>query len=331
MTGKRIAVVGDLMLDRYVWGKVSRLSPEAPVPIIDLESEEARPGGAANVAQNIHSLGGIPLPVGVTGKDAEGRELVALLAERGYSVSGITTDPARSTTVKTRLIANTQHVARIDREQRLALPAAMRKKMIGFIEASLEKLDGIIFEDYDKGVIDRDLVESVTSLAESASIPVLVDPKYDNFFAYRRATLFKPNKKEAEEALGVRIGSRTEAVEAARAIQARLDADNVLLTMGSQGMILIERGGAVSHVETAAKKVADVSGAGDTVIATFGMALLGGATVREAAGMANHAGGVVCGFSGIVPIEKDLLIRSVLGESNHAAGRNRSAAAGSDG
>jgi rfaE bifunctional protein kinase chain/domain len=319
MKGKRVAVIGDVMLDRYLWGRVNRLSPEAPVPVIDLDREQSRPGGASNVAQNIHSLGGRPLLVGVVGDDATGRELAGILRESGLSTEGLFTDASRPTTTKTRIIAHSQHVARVDRETREPIGPAVTKAICSFIESGLGDIDGIIFEDYNKGVIGRELISTITGLARGRGIPVAVDPKFDNFFDYPGVTVFKPNKHETEEALGLKLSDAAGCEAAGRSLMAKLRPKNILLTLGDQGMMLFEEDGSVSHVPTKARKVADVSGAGDTVIATLTMGLLGGATMREAASLANFSGGIVCGYVGIVPIDREELMKTVLAEINHGA------------
>ncbi len=317
MTGRRIAVIGDVMLDRYLWGRVNRLSPEAPVPVIDLDDDQARLGGASNVARNVRSLGGDPLLVGVVGDDGSGRTVTALLKEGGMTPDGLFVDPSRPTTVKTRIIAHSQHVARMDRESRAPLGAGLVRKIVGFVAERLDGIDGVIFEDYNKGVIGKELIGEITALASRRGIPVTVDPKFENFFDFTGVTVFKPNKKEVEEALGRKLSTTAEIEEAGRALLRQLRVGNILLTLGEHGMMLFEGDGSVSHVPTKARTVADVSGAGDTVIATLTMALLGGATIREASSLANFSGGVVCGYVGIVPIDRDELIRTVLAEINH--------------
>ncbi len=319
MKGKRVAVIGDVMLDRYIWGWVNRLSPEAPVPVIDLDREQSRLGGASNVAQNILSLGGEPLLVGVIGDDSTGRELTGLLGENGLSTEGIFTDASRPTTVKTRLIAHSQHVARVDRETRTPVGPALTKSISSFLEAHIREIHGIIFEDYNKGVIGPGLIKTVTGLADSHGIPVTVDPKFDNFFDFSGVTVFKPNKGETEKALGLKLNDRDGFRAAGKSLMEKLRPKNILMTLGDQGMMLFEEDGGVFHVPTKARKVADVSGAGDTVIATMTMALVGGATMTEAASVANCSGGVVCGYVGSIPIDRDELVRAVLAEVTQPA------------
>ena len=304
---KHIAVIGDLMIDRYFLGTVARLSPEAPVPVVEVKEESNRLGGAANVANNIASLGGIPMMIGVAGSDQGAILLKKLVGERGFPSTGIVIDPKRPTTVKSRVIAHNQHVVRIDQEDKTEIDREIQEKIISFIQENINGIDGIILEDYNKGVLTRNLVWEIIEIARKHKKVITVDPKFNNFFDYTDVTVFKPNRKESEEALGRRLQSLEEAEKAAREIQQRLHAENVLLTMSEQGMLLIEQSGESSHVETTARKVADVSGAGDTVIATLTMALVAGTSVREAATLANIAGGIVCGEVGIVPVDPVLL------------------------
>jgi rfaE bifunctional protein kinase chain/domain len=319
--GKRIAVVGDLMLDRYFWGTVTRISPEAPVPVVEVEEESTRFGGAANVANNIASLGGIPLLIGVVGNDAGAHQFRSLAEKKGFSTEGIITDDSRPTTIKTRVIAHSQHVVRIDQEEKTDLHPDAQRRVLAVFEAQLDAIDGIILEDYNKGVLTKELIGSFVRLAKEHKKPIAVDPKFHNFFEYREVSVFKPNRKETEEALGRRLAAFAEAEEAAHELLRRTGADNVLLTLGERGMLLLERNGQLAHVETKARKVADVSGAGDTVIATLTMSIVAGASVREAAMLANYAGGIVCGEVGIVPIEKEALLRSVLDDLKNGARR----------
>jgi rfaE bifunctional protein kinase chain/domain len=314
---KRIAVVGDLMLDRYFWGKVSRISPEAPVPVVEIDEESTRLGGAANVANNIASLGGVPIMIGVVGNDAGAESLRTLIVEKGFPANGIVVDGSRPTTIKTRVIAHGQHVVRIDQEEKVDLNADTQRRVLAALENQIQSLDGIILEDYNKGVLTKGLIQSVIQLAKDNKKPITVDPKSNNFFEYQGVSVFKPNRKEAEEALGRRLHTLEDMEGAARDLLRKLAADNVLLTLGEKGMILLERNGSLAHVETKARHVADVSGAGDTVIATLTMAMVAGASVRESAALANYAGGIVCGEVGIVPIEKDILIQIILKDGSN--------------
>jgi rfaE bifunctional protein kinase chain/domain len=312
LTGKRIAVVGDLMLDRYYWGAVSRISPEAPVPIVEVEEESIRLGGAANVANNIASLGGMPLMIGVVGNDEGANALCKLIEKKGFSTDGIVVDDSRPTTIKTRVIAHSQHVVRIDQEKKIDLNMDVQALVLSKLENKMDALEGIILQDYNKGVLTKGLIGSIIRLAKERKKMIMVDPKVINFFEYKHVSVFKPNRKETEEALGRRLVAFHEMEDAAHELFQRLKADNILLTLGEKGMLLLELDGQLVHIETKARKVADVSGAGDTVIATLTMAMAAGASIREAAMLANYAGGIVCGEVGIVPIEKEVLIQTLL-------------------
>lgn len=320
MEGKRIAVVGDLMLDRYIWGSVSRISPEAPVPVIDMENEQARLGGAANVAKNIKSLGGEPLLVGVIGSDNSGKQLFEIIRESQFSPEGVVIDPSRPTTVKTRVIAHSQHVVRIDRELKTDISHIIQEKVLGVLRSNIDALDGIILEDYNKGVIVENLIRQIIQLANEHGKIVTVDPKFNNFFEYKNVTVFKPNRKEAESVIGARMKNQEDIHKTGQLLLKKLHARNVLLTLGENGMALFEADGSVSHVPTWARKVADVSGAGDTVISSLTMALAAQASIREAATLANYAGGIVCGYVGIVPINKAELRSFILEHPNHQQG-----------
>jgi D-glycero-beta-D-manno-heptose-7-phosphate kinase len=317
--GKRIAVVGDLMLDRYFWGSVARISPEAPVPVVEVESESTRLGGAANVANNIASLGGIPVMIGVIGKDDAGNTLKKIVEEQGFPTTGIVLDESRPTTIKTRVIAHSQHVVRIDREGKRDVGEEVQLQLLKSLELQLDTLEGIILEDYNKGVLAKSLIVRIIELARKKKKIVAVDPKFNNFFEYRNVTIFKPNRKETEEALGTRLSTSEDITKAGRKLMDQLGAENVLLTLGESGMSLFEKNGTISTIPTAARRVADVSGAGDTVIATLTMALASGANIGESATLANLAGGIVCGEVGIVPIDKEILFEAVLAMRNGTA------------
>jgi rfaE bifunctional protein kinase chain/domain len=311
LTGKRVAVIGDLMLDRYFWGSVARISPEAPVPVVEVESESTRLGGAANVANNIASLGGIPFMVGVVGDDDSGKALTGIVRECGFPEEGILVDAARPTTVKTRVIANHQHVVRVDREVKHDIAEGVQSRFLDVLRRNAGSLDAIIIEDYNKGVVVKSLIKELVEFAKKNRIIITVDPKFNNFFEYKQVTVFKPNRKETEEALGVRLNDQASVEQAGRTLVERLEAENVLLTLGEQGMTLVEGAGQMTHVPTAARRVADVSGAGDTVISTLTMVLAAGGSIREASMLANVAGGIVCGEVGIVPIDSGELLKTV--------------------
>ena len=310
----KIAVVGDMMLDCYFRGDVKRISPEAPVPVVEVENEFYRFGGAANVALNIIKLGGIPYPIGVIGPDSYGAIFSSLIKETGITNDGIITDDSRPTTTKTRVIADHQHVVRIDKESKQYLGKETQHKVYAFIEAHIGELDGIILQDYNKGVLTPAIIEKVIALANKHNVLVTVDPKFHNFFLYKNVTVFKPNRKEAEDVLGLKIRTDGEITKAGNELLERLNAKYILLTLGEGGIAVFERGKEEKRMPTKARKVADVSGAGDTVISTLTMAIAAGANILEASYLANYAGGLVCEEVGIVPIEHDKLFNTVLEE-----------------
>ena len=305
------------MLDRYIWGNVNRISPEAPVPVIDMETEQARLGGAANVAKNIQSLGGEPFLVGVIGADNSGKQLFEIARESKFPLDGIIVDETRPTTVKTRVIAHGQHVVRIDRESKADISYTIQNRIIDVLSHSIHSIDGIILEDYNKGVIVQSLIKQLIDLAHKHNKIISVDPKFNNFFEYKNVTVFKPNRNEVEKVMGVRLSEDVDITNAGKTLLQKLKAKSILLTLSERGMSLFEDDGTISHAATKARSIADVSGAGDTVISMLTMALAAGATMKEAVTLANHAGGIVCGYIGIVPIDKEELRKNVLRDMNH--------------
>jgi D-glycero-beta-D-manno-heptose-7-phosphate kinase len=316
LQGRRVAVLGDLMLDRYYWGSVKRVSPEAPVPVVEVESEQVRFGGAANVANNIKALGGSAVLIGLIGEDHPGATFLEMMAEQGLDNSCVLRDPSRPTTIKTRVIAQGQHVVRIDNESKAACSEERAAKIVDAVRGTIDSLDAIIIEDYNKGVVTRDVIREVTALARQRGRIVTVDPKFDNFLEYKGVTVFKPNRRETEEVLGGRLRTAAEVDAAGHRLLGLLGAENVLLTRSEEGMSLYRAGGETLHYPSTAQNVQDVSGAGDTVIATLTMALAAGADVREACHLANCAGGVVVGYVGIVPIDPGQLLGAALGHSS---------------
>jgi len=305
---RTILVIGDLMLDRYLWGLVSRISPEAPVPIVNIESESFRFGGAANVSHNIMTLGATAVPVGVIGDDGSGEMLKQLFEEKGFSTDGLITDPERPTTVKTRIIAHNQQVVRTDREITEGISQKIQKRILDFLVTAIDEIDGIILEDYNKGLLVPHFIKDVIDLARAKEKMVFVDPKFDHFFDFNHVTLFKPNRNEIADRLGMRLDSDEALEKTGFKLLQRLDCKVLLITLGEAGMALFEPDRAMIKIPTRAVKVHDVSGAGDTVIATMAVAMTSGANSQEAATLANHAAGIVCGEVGIVPINKDQLL-----------------------
>jgi D-glycero-beta-D-manno-heptose-7-phosphate kinase len=319
MQKKRIIVIGDIMLDQYFWGSVSRVSPEAPVPVVDVESDSVRLGGAANVAHNLASLGADALLIGIIGRDQNGAVLSSLMRDSGFSTEGLIEDPSRPTTIKTRIIAHDQHVVRFDRERTDDVSSLIERRIIDVLNYSLESADGIILQDYNKGVCTAGVIRAVTSAARESQTIVTVDPKFRNFFEYRDVTVFKPNRRELEQACGRKLSADADFELAGSELLRRLNAGNVLVTRGENGMTLVEGGGIVSHFPTRTRSAADVSGAGDTVIATLTAALAAGADIGEAAELSNYAAGIVCGEVGIVPVERQRLLQSVLHRHSETA------------
>ncbi len=312
---KKIAVVGDMMLDAYFWGDVKRISPEAPVPVVEVENEFFRFGGAANVALNIMKLGGIAYPVGVIGYDNYGSIFSSLLNESGISDEGIFTDESRPTTTKTRVIADNQHVVRIDKESKEYIGREIQKKILNFLETNIKEFDGIILQDYNKGVLSPSIIEKTVKLANENNTLITVDPKFNNFFSYKNVTVFKPNRKEAEDVLGTKIKSDKDISSVGGILLEKLKSKYILLTLGEAGIAVFENGKEEKRMPTKARKVADVSGAGDTVISTLTLALASGASIEQASFLANYAGGLVCEEVGIIPIELDKLFDTVMKEN----------------
>jgi rfaE bifunctional protein kinase chain/domain len=313
--GKRIAIIGDMMLDGYFWGDVKRISPEAPVPVLEVGEEFFRFGGAANVALNIAALGGIPIPIGVIGDDNYGAIFSSLLNDTKISADGILIDESRPTTTKTRVIADSQHVVRIDKESKDDLNSKMEGKVFNYFKKNINDLDGIILQDYNKGVLTESLITKIVNEANEMNKLITVDPKFDNFWNYKNVTVFKPNRKEAEEKLGLKITSPKDVSFAGSKLLEKLNAQYVLLTLGEEGIAVFKKGKEEKRMPTKARKVADVSGAGDTVISTLTLSLAAGADILEASYLANYAGGIVCGEVGIVPVDKEKLFTTIIDDN----------------
>lgn len=307
---RKIAVIGDVMLDRFFWGTVNRISPEAPVPVIDLEKESSHLGGAANVASNIASLGATPILYSIIGNDTSGRNFLIESEKIGIDTSGLIIDDNRPTTVKTRIIGNNQHIARLDREVKTKIDTKTEQKLIDMIKSN-NNIEAIVFEDYDKGVITNIFVREIIHFANKKGIPVFVDPKLDLFFDYKNVTVFKPNRKEAQQALNRIFKTDEDIIEGGKYILNDLNAEHILLTLGADGMMLFSADGKVEKIPTIARLISDVSGAGDTAIATLATAMVGGANFSEAALLANFASGKVCEMPGVVAITKEKLLEAV--------------------
>lgn len=301
-------VVGDLMIDRFIWGRVTRISPEAPVPVVRLERESRALGGAANVARNIVMLGGRAIPVGVRGDDREGEELESACREAGIPTEGLITTPGRPTTVKMRVIAHSQHVVRVDREQDDPLPFASAADLEKSATGLLERVQVIVISDYAKGCISERLLRAVLPEAERRRLPIVIDPKVSLFPHYRPATIVTPNTRELAEAVGMPVRTEEELIAAGRKLLEMLACPHLLITCGERGMLLLDDEGGALAIPTTAREVFDVTGAGDTVVATLALALAAGAHVTEASMLANQAAGVVVGKIGTAaPTPEELL------------------------
>jgi len=295
---RTITVVGDVMLDRFLIGRVGRISPEAPVPVVVFDHEECRLGGAANVANNLRQLGAQVELIGVIGDDDSGAQLKTELAAKGIHATGLITDPDRRTTTKLRVVTNrNQQVSRIDFESDHDVGAAIADAMAAQIEARARSSQVLLVSDYQKGVITRRSMTHLLGFAQNSGLPVIVDPKVPHIDYYAGATLVTPNHVEAESATNTRINSHDDARKAALVLRQRLGVDSVLITRGEHGMWL-DHAGSDGYLPTSAREVADVTGAGDTVIATLALAIAAGATMSEAARLANEAAGIVVGRFG---------------------------------
>jgi len=296
---RNVVVLGDVMLDEFIWGDVSRISPEAPVPVVEVKRESTHLGGAANVMANLSALGAQACVIGVVGHDAAAEKIRASLRNEGGVQTDelLIADDSRPTTIKTRIIAHNQMVVRADRERRTPVNGNTEARIISAVKAAIENAGALIVSDYDKGVITPRLLSEVLPQAYGR-MPVLIDPKMRNFDSYRPATMVTPNHHEALHLTSLEEDSDTSLTEAARKIRDRLSCDAVLITRGNRGMMLVEGDHEPVFVETAAREVYDVTGAGDTVIATLAAALAAGASMTEAAVLANHAAGIVVGKLG---------------------------------
>lgn len=307
----KILVVGDIMMDRFIWGKVSRISPEAPVPVVLVERETLLLGGAANVVNNIHSLGGHVSLCGVIGDDEGGQRVLRELTQRGVDIRGLVIEEGRQTTTKTRIIAHQQQVVRIDRETTDFLKSSTFRDLSRFIDENIRDCDGIILSDYGKGLLTRELIRALIRRASETKKFVMVDPKLKNFFFYRGATVITPNTGEASAAAGVPITDLSSLKRVGKALLKRLRCEVLVITRGEEGMALFEPNQEPYLVPTVAREVYDVTGAGDTVIGTMALAMAAGVRVRDAARLANHAAGIVVGKVGTATVTQEELAREI--------------------
>jgi rfaE bifunctional protein kinase chain/domain len=310
-----ILVVGDVMIDEYLCGQISRISPEAPVPVVNFERRECRLGGAANVALNVQALGAHPILCSVVGNDERAKFFDNLMSNNGLSAAGIIGNSSRITTVKTRIIAGTQHVLRIDEETTKPMHLALENEFIVHIKKIIEhqQIDAVIFEDYDKGCITPNVIQQIVAMAYARNVPVLADPKKRNFNDYHGVTLFKPNFKEFCDGLqtDVNKNSYDDIFAAAKTLQEQMNIRYALITLSERGVLLSD-GERYTAIPARVRNIVDVSGAGDTVISTAALCLAAGADVDALAAIVNIAGGCVCEQVGVVPINKKTLLEECL-------------------
>lgn len=305
-----ILVIGDLMVDRYIWGKVRRISPEAPVPVVEITEENLLLGGAANVAHNVLSLGGKVYIAGVIGRDDTGKTLINKLGEKGFNTDGIVIDGDRPTTVKTRVIAHSQQVVRFDREVRTDISRPTLEMILGYVKACLPRVKGIIISDYCKGLISRKLIKNILELA-GPKVFIATDPKIGHFDYYKGLSLITPNINEASFGSGIDITDDKTLVAAGKTLLNKLLCKAVIITRGDEGMTLFEKNGKITNIPTCAREVYDVSGAGDTVIATLTLCHAAGVKLKDAAIIANHAAGIVVGKIGTAVTTRQEILESM--------------------
>ena len=309
----RVLVVGDIMVDHFIWGKVSRISPEAPVPVVDVQSDNLLLGGSANVMNNIYAMDGQVFAVGVVGADAMGDRLLRELEERRINTAGVIVEEGRPTTLKTRIVAHGQQVVRFDRESRATVGTASTAAMIRSIEDLRHTLGTIIISDYNKGVVTEELLDGIRAVIKGTDIVVCVDPKKNDFSLYRGFHIITPNHYEAGRAAGYEITDRQTLMRAGKDILTFYQFKALLITRGEEGMSLFEQDGKIFHTEfpTDAREVFDVTGAGDTAIGVFALSMASGATFKEAAFLSNRAAGIAVGKAGTATVSRKELMKTL--------------------
>ena len=305
---QKALIIGDVMIDSYIWGEVQRISPEAPVPIVNTKKTEKRLGGAANVAVNLQALGAVPILCAVVGQDIEGQDLLGLLQNLQMPTDGIVQSQDRITTIKHRILAGHQHLLRVDSEMTHLLAMQEKETLWNKIELLLPHTQVVIFEDYDKGVLDKELIQRTVALAKQHQIPTIVDPKLRNFWHYEGVTVFKPNLKELKEGLKIDLKPNNIPVlkDAIKILKERLKLEQALVTLSEFG-VYIDAQESQHHIAAYFRSIADVSGAGDTVVSVAALALASKLSPKLMAGLANLAGGLVCEQLGVVPITHERL------------------------
>lgn len=309
----KVLIIGDAMIDSYLWGEVARISPEAPVPIVKVQKREQRPGGAANVALNIRSLGANPLLFTVIGDDLEGDNFLSLLKKHHLSTDNIVRGIKRVTTIKHRIIAGSQHILRVDSEDDSAISEEEKKILLQKIELQIAEADVIIMQDYDKGLFDKKLISNIINMADKNSVPTVVDPKKRNFFHYQGASLFKPNLKELKESLHIDIdpADSVSLKNAVKSLREKTSICSALITLSDKG-IFIDHEGVAVLIHALKREISDVSGAGDTVLSIAALCIALKLPAKLIANLANIAGGLVCEHIGVVPVNKKDLLDEVM-------------------
>jgi D-glycero-beta-D-manno-heptose-7-phosphate kinase len=314
---QRMLVLGDIMLDQFIWGAATRISPEAPVPVVRIERESFHLGGAGNVAHNLVSLGAQARPLGVIGDDEAGERLVQTLRDLGVETAGLLKDPSRPTTLKTRIIAHNQQVVRADRESRSPVSPELTEQIVSLFADWLMQAGGVVVSDYDKGGITPLLLQRILPLARDAGKPVFLDPKIRNFRCYSPVTVLKPNELETETVTQMEIIDEESLIEAGRTILRLLQCDHLLVTRGEAGMTLFSGDGSITHIPAATREVYDVTGAGDTAMAALALSFVSGATALEAAVLANYAASVVIAKVGTATATRSELLDAVSFDTDH--------------
>jgi len=307
----RIIVIGDIIMDKYIWGDVSRISPEAPVPVVEVKRETKMLGGAANVIHNISTLGAKPFLCGVIGDDLNGHEILNKIDEMGLMSGGMVMEHGRPTSIKTRVVAHSQQVVRFDREGRANINSESIQKILNFVGKNINNLDAIVVSDYGKGVISAPLMKGLRDLVRNASVVIAVDPKTGNFEYYHEVDVITPNHHEAGTFCRFEIIDEETLIRAGKQMLDELTCRSVLITQGKDGMTLFENSGEITHIPTVAKKVFDVTGAGDTVIGTFSLGLASGLDLKSSAILSNFAAGIVVGEVGTSTVRAEDLENAI--------------------
>ncbi len=306
-----VLVVGDIMVDHFIWGKVSRISPEAPVPVVDVQKDSILLGGCANVLNSIYAMGGKVYVAGVVGADNIGKRLLEELRQREIETSGIVVEKGRPTTLKTRIVAHGQQMVRFDKESRKPIPKNSTRKILEYVQSLQNKIGAIVISDYSKGVISRELIEGIRKVVDDARIYICLDPKQSDFSVYEGVYVVTPNHHEAGRAAGMEIADENDLLQAGTALLNKYNFHALLITRGEEGMSLFERGRKIAHTHfsTQAKEIYDVTGAGDTVIGVLALSLAAKANLQEATSLANQAAGIVVGKVGTATVSQEELIK----------------------